>query len=85
MIPHKKLTLSGMWCSSSGVGVELGGIGDEVIVGEGVNVGVAVRAGNKRVSDGSGIMVVVAVGLIVCVGVAVGVSVSVEVARGREV
>lgn len=67
------------------MGVGLGGTGDEVTVGDEVEVGVGECTGNKRVRDGSGARVVVTVGLTVCVGVMVGVSVGVEVARGREV
>ena len=65
IIPHRKLTLRGMWFSGFGVGVELGGTGDEVTVGDGVKVGVDVCTGNKRARDGSGARVVVTVGLTV--------------------
>ena len=65
MIPHRKLILSGMLFSGLGVGVGLGGTGDGVTVGEGVEVGVYVRTGNKRVIEGSGARVVVTVGLTV--------------------
>jgi hypothetical protein len=65
MIPHRKLILKGMWFSGLGVGVGLGGTGDEVTVGDGVKAGVDVRTGNKRVREGSGARVVVTVGLTV--------------------
>jgi hypothetical protein len=65
MIPPRKLTLRGIRFSDLGVGVGLGGTGDEVAVGDDVEVGVDECTGNKRISDGSGARVVVIVGLTV--------------------
>ena len=65
IIPHRKLTLRGMWFSGLGIGVGLGGTGEEVTVGDEVRVGVDECTGNNRVRDGSGARVVVTVGLTV--------------------
>ena len=54
-------------------------------VGEGEDVDVGDRTGNKSVNEGNGARVVVTVGLSVGVDVIVGVSVGVEVGLGREV
>ena len=68
-----------------GVGVEVGGIGDEDGEEVGVKVGVCVLAENNKVNDGSGIKVVVAVGVSVGVFVKVCVSVGVLLGIGAEV